>query len=267
MQAPEQKKKALIVVRTYPTPAKTGVEISCTAAITEDGQWLRLYPVPYRFLEHDQRFRKYQWIEFVATKATKDSRPESHKIKPESIKIVSEQLATKNEWAARKKVIFPLMAHCLCCLEKTRAEHGQPTLGIIRPHRIEKLAIKPDSATWTAQQLNVLRQGHLFEKKKFQELEKVPYKFQYKFFCEHDTCKGHQLMCTDWEMGESWRMWKDKYGDQWEAKFRETYETKMMESADTHFFVGTLHKHPNRWIVVGIFYPPHRSKGDTLFEL
>ena len=252
MQPLEQKKKALIVVRTYPAPAKTGVEISCTAAITDDGQWLRLYPVPYRFLQHDQRFAKYQWIEFVATKATKDSRPESHKIKPESIKIISAPLPTKHEWAARKKIVSPLMVHCLCCLEKARAESGHPTLGIFRPHRIEKLAIKPDRATWTAKQLNVLRQGHLFEDKQIQELEKVPYKFQYKFFCEHNTCKGHQLMCTDWEMGESWRKWKDKYGDQWEAKFRETYERKMMGS-DTHFFVGTLHKHPNRWIVVGLF--------------
>ena len=183
MQPPEQKRKALIVVRTYPSPAKTGVEISCTAAITDDGQWLRLYPVPYRFLQSDQRFRKYQWIEFVATKATKDSRPESHKIKPESIKIVSEPLPVTHEWAARKKIILPLMAHCLCCLEKTRVKQGHPTLGIIRPHRIEKLAIKKDRATWSARQLIVLRQGHLFENKKIQELEKVPFKFQYKFFC------------------------------------------------------------------------------------
>jgi hypothetical protein len=41
-------KKALIVVRTYPVPAKKGVEVSCTAAVTEQGEWLRLFPVPYR---------------------------------------------------------------------------------------------------------------------------------------------------------------------------------------------------------------------------
>jgi hypothetical protein len=267
MPIAEQTKRALIVVRTYPTPAKTGVEISCTAAITDDGQWLRLYPVPYRFLPHDQRFRKYQWIEVTTMKASKDSRPESHKIKTDSIKITSEPLSTDNEWAARKRVIFPLKAHCLCCIEQTREQEGYPTLGIFRPHRIEKLIIGPDTPTWTGSQLGVLRQGHLFEKGKMQELEKIPYKFQYKFFCEHDTCNGHTLMCTDWEMGEAWRSWKQKYGDGWEPKFRERFEKEMIEKLDTHFFVGTLHQHPNRWIIVGLFYPQYSPKGGTLFSL
>src|SRR5271155_1195846 len=122
-------KTALIVVRTYPTPAKTGVEFSCTAAITDDGKWLRLFPIPYRYLPQDQRFRKYQWIEVSAMKATKDSRPESYKIKPDSIKILTEPLSTKDEWGARKNVVFPLKRHCLCCLEETRKTDGHPTLG------------------------------------------------------------------------------------------------------------------------------------------
>jgi hypothetical protein len=256
MSTPEETKRALIVVRTYPTPAKSGVEISCTAAITDQGEWLRLFPVPYRLLPHDQRFRKYQWIEVITTKASKDSRPESHKIKPDSIKILSEPLSTKNNWAARKEVILPLKSHCLCCAEKERQLHAHPTLGIFRPHRIEKLIIGDDTPEWTDAQLGVLRQGHLFETGERQELEKIPHKFQYKFFCEHDSCTGHKLMCTDWEMSEAWRSWKVKYGDQWETKFREKFERGMIEDHDTHFFVGTLHQHPNRWIIVGLFYPP-----------
>ena len=59
MHTPEEKKRALIVVRTYPTPAKSGAEVSCTAAITDKGEWLRLFPVPWRYLPQDQRFRKY----------------------------------------------------------------------------------------------------------------------------------------------------------------------------------------------------------------
>jgi hypothetical protein len=55
--------KALIVVKTYPIPARKGVEVSCTAAITEEGEWLRLFPVPYRRLPSHQRFNKYDRIE------------------------------------------------------------------------------------------------------------------------------------------------------------------------------------------------------------
>ena len=38
-----EKKKALIVVRTYPTPAKKHIEVSCTAAIADQNEWLRLF--------------------------------------------------------------------------------------------------------------------------------------------------------------------------------------------------------------------------------
>ena len=39
------KKKVLVTVRTYPVPARKGVEVSCTAGITDDGKWIRLYSV------------------------------------------------------------------------------------------------------------------------------------------------------------------------------------------------------------------------------
>ena len=37
-------KKLLIVVRTYPVPSRKGVEVTCTAGITENGQWIRIFP-------------------------------------------------------------------------------------------------------------------------------------------------------------------------------------------------------------------------------
>ena len=30
----------------------------------------------------------------------------------------------------------------------------------------------------------------------------------------------------------------------------------MIEKKDTHFFVGTVASHPNRWIIIGLFFPP-----------
>jgi hypothetical protein len=67
------------------------------------------------------------------------------------------------------------------------------------------------------------------------------------------------MMCTDWEMGESFRRWKRKYKADWEAAFRQRYETDMITKRDTHFYVGTMHGHPNNWIIVGLFYPPYES--------
>jgi hypothetical protein len=264
MQAREERKKALIVVRTYPTPAKSGVEVSCTAAITDQGEWLRLFPVPWRLLEKDQRFRKYQWVEVTVTKA-KDPRPESYKLKQDGIKILSEPLPVKNEWKARNEVIEPLKAHCLCCLIKQRDEHGHPTLGVFRPKTILRLVISPESPMWTDAQLAILRQGHLFASMPKKELEKIPFSFRYEFRCEDDSCIGHKIICTDWEMYESYRRWRNEYGDKWEEKFRQRYETEMITKYDTHFYMGTVHQHPHVWIIVGLYYPPKTEKEPTLF--
>jgi hypothetical protein len=260
----KETKKALIVVRTYPTPARMGVEVSCTAAITDNGQWLRVFPVPWRLLDADQQFRKYQWVELTVTKAS-DPRPESYKLRQGGIKIVS-FVPAAHEWRERKEIVFPLRSHCLCCLVRQRDADGYPTLGIFRPERIERLEIFPETPSWTPAQLEALRQGQLFGKVPQSELEKIPFKFQYKFFCNHGNCTGHTLMCTDWEMAQSWRKWRMQYGDGWEQKFRDRYESDMIQKCDTHFYVGTVHRHPHKWIIVGLFYPPKSPSGPGLFE-
>src|SRR3984893_6085761 len=72
-------------------------------------------------------------------------------------------------------------------------------------------------------------------------LEKIPGEFRYQFRCAEVTCRGHRIMCTDWEMGESYRRWRDQYGERWEAMFRQRYERDMMEKEDTHFYDGNRH--------------------------
>ncbi len=199
-------------------------------------------------------FRKYQWIDVEVTKAS-DARPESYKIRGESIRIVSE-ISTANEWRLRKEYVLPLRAHCMCCLRRERDLNGHPTLGVFRPKAIKRLLIEPDSLTWTDSQLQILRQSDLFDGAPPEELEKIPYVFKYEFHCDHEGCNGHTMSCTDWEMGESWRSWRTKYGDRWEEKFRQRYEVEMIQRNDTHFYVGTVHQHPSAWIIVGLFYPP-----------
>ena len=77
----------LVTVRTYPVPARKGFEVSCTGGVTSDGKWIRLFPVPYRFLDDDKRFKKYQWIDVDVKSARGDPRPESHNLNIEKIAI------------------------------------------------------------------------------------------------------------------------------------------------------------------------------------
>src|SRR5436305_10351583 len=101
-------KRVLITVRTYPVPAQKGIEVSCTGGITDDGKWIRLFPVPYRFLADDKRFTKYQWITVSATKPTTDTRPESFTPNLDTLKI-GDRLSTADNWRTRREIVGPLM--------------------------------------------------------------------------------------------------------------------------------------------------------------
>jgi len=243
-------RRVLITVRTYPTPAEKGIEVSCTAGVTAE------FPVPYRFLDEDQRFTKYQWIELKVSKATSDPRPESYNPDLTSIKVASKPLSTTRSWAARKEIVLPLKAHCLCCLQRSRDETKIPTLGLIHPKLIKRLLIEKDTPAWSPDQLAKLQRLPLFGSMPKNTLEKIPLRFKYEFSCDDGSCPGHELSCTDWEMGQAFRRWKRKYGSDWERYFRQKFEFEMVEKKDTHFYVGTIHGHPATWIIVGLFYPP-----------
>ena len=89
--------KVLITVMTYPHPCRGYQELVCTAGVTESGEWIRLYPVDYRYREQHQKFKKYQWIEVVLgpNGAGNDNRKESRRPDLDSIKLLGEPLNTK----------------------------------------------------------------------------------------------------------------------------------------------------------------------------
>jgi hypothetical protein len=259
-------KRILITVRTYPVPAKKGIEVSCTGGVTDDGKWIRLYPVPYRYLDEDKRFAKYQWITVQTTKATDDDRPESYKLNAATIQV-GETLSSANNWRARWAVVRPLIRPSMCAIQSERDANGHPTLGLFKPTKIKRLVIEPVKVPgWTQQQLMNLRQSLLFEAAPKQELEKIPFDFKYRYVCAAPGCGGHDMICTDWEMGQAYRRWRRDYGEGWEQPFRQRFERDMIEKNDTHFYVGNLHQRPNAWIVVGLFYPPTPAMGDLFDE-
>jgi len=250
-----QNKRVLVTVKTYPLPSKKAIEVSCTAGITEDNKWIRLFPLPFRHLEYERRFKKYQWIEVKVIKATSDPRPESYKVDLDSIKPIGKPLPTYNNWQIRKEKVLPLAADSLCHLQKTREDTGV-TLGIFKPRCINELIIEPEETTsWTPSEIEKLSQQYMFDKFYVEPVEKIPFKFKYRFFCNDSKCGGHILSVTDWEIGESYRKWRKDYGENWESYFRQKYEYDVIYCFDTYFYVGTVRAYPDVWIIVGLFYP------------
>lgn len=104
----------LITVKTYPNPSKTYGETVCVTGISlQDNKFIRLYPIPFRDLDQNKKFKKYNIIEAKITRATDDKRPESYKIDTDSIKII-EGLDTTDGWVKRKKLVLPLVDKSMC---------------------------------------------------------------------------------------------------------------------------------------------------------
>ena len=251
-----QQQRVLITVKTYPTPASKGAEVSCTAGITDDGKWIRLFPIPFRFMGGEKQFSKYQWIEIAAKKST-DARKESFEVDIDTLKIVSDPLPTKDAWKSRKEKVLPLLAPSLCYLKRSRKLTGD-TLGFFKPKTIHKFVIEHDTPDWTPSEYKKLLQYSIYDKQHLEPLEKIPFKFSYRFTCDEPNCRGHKLVCVDWELGQSYRQWKQKYNDKWEWAIINRFETDMILRYDTYFFVGTVHGYPGSWIIIGLFYPPRK---------
>ena len=248
-------KRILITVKTYPTPASKGAEVVCTAGITEDGQWIRIFPVPFRYLSGEQQFHKYQWIE-AKVKKSSDSRIESYEVDADSIQVIGDPLSTRNGWLERKKLVEPLRTPSLCHLKSMRKKNRN-TLGLIKPKVIHNFYVEKDRLDWTPAEKAKLLQYSIFEGKTLNPLEKIPYKFSYSFTCDDPRCTGHRLICTDWEIGAAYRRWSKQYGDGWYKTILNRFQTDMILKYDTSFFVGTIHGHPGTWIIIGLYYPPH----------
>jgi len=87
------------------------------------------------------------------------------------------------------------------------------------------------------------------------QLEKIPFAFSYVYVCDDPNCRGHTMTCVDWEMSQAYRNFSRTYRRGWEAKFRNRFEQEKIAKNDTHFYVGTIHGHPQSWIIIGLFYP------------
>lgn len=250
--------------KAYPNPSTKYVESSCTAGVTRSGEWLRLHPLPFRMLDLDQRFKKYEWIRARIRKSN-DPRPESHAIDIDSIRLLDERLSTEHNWSPRIHFLDHLRRGSLEEIREQQFNEGI-SLGFFRPQSIDRLVIRPASSSWTEAQLATLRKQSFFEEEGPAPLEKVPYDFSYSYRCSHPQCRGHEQKVVDWEIYQPYRTWKVQYGDQWEEKLRQRYEHEMQERFDTHFFVGTMRRHPKTWIIVGLFYPPNTAyRQDMLF--
>jgi hypothetical protein len=252
------KVKVLITVMTYPHPSESHQELVCTAGITEGGEWVRLYPIDYRYRPKNQQFRKYQWIEIdlAPRGAGNDNRRESRKPDLNSIRILGEPLSTNNNWRARREIIDRMPHHTRFELESLY-EKEKVSLGIVRPTEIIDLKVEPVERQWKPQWQAALKQFTLFGEPP-KQLQKLPFKFSYVFRCTDSADKVHTAMIEDWELGVLYRKEAERLDDEQAAvaSVRKKFLQEICHpNRDTRFFMGTVFPY-NTWVVIGVFWPP-----------
>ena len=249
------KQKILITVMTYPHPSEGYQELVCTAGINEANEWVRLYPVDYRYRPRGQQFRKYQWIEVDLDRPDKDNRPESWRPDLDSIKILGEPISPKNQWRDRREIIDAMPHHTVNEL-KELFDEDKTSLGIVRPCKVVDMEIRKQDGDWKPKWQALFSQMRLFGQQQ-KPLTKLPYSFHYHFECE-DSEKPHVAMCEDWELGTLFLGEVERLGS--EEAAAESVRNKFLnelcrEDKDTRFFMGTKFPY-NTWLVLGVFWPP-----------
>lgn len=274
-----KKEKVFIVVKTYPTISQKYIETVCTAGFREDGSWVRLYPIPFRFLQKEQRYKKYQWIEAELVRNDKyDSRPESYRIhNVDDVKPLDEISTGRNcQWEDRRKLVLEgkkIYTNTKDLIDL--AHENKLSLAIFKAAKILKLKVDridpKDFQQKVNKALHQLKQGNLFSQQNLEDyktMPEVPYTFSYQF--KDDTGKESTLRILDWEIFQLYLNCCKNSDEQTAiAKVRQKYGMDFVNNKDLYLFLGTtrewhIRKGRNPFVIIGLFYPPQITQPSLL---
>lgn len=260
--------KVLVTVKASPQPSAGYGDTVCVAGVlmTDRPRWIRLYPVPFRYLEGAQQFNKYAVINVQLHESTRDKRPESAKIVATSL-VVGGVLPP---WKQRADWVEPLVGPTMCELNAgVKANADGTSLGAIRPAKVDPILKFEPHGPWTPDQLNILtaeaNQGSLFGPPHAAMLEPPRLKVRLRYWCLAPACKSHTQRIIDWELTALQRHGR-RLDD---TALRASIQTKFMDQMfspdrDPLIFVGNQASMTRRqsFTVLGVYYPPRRTQSE-----
>ena len=265
-----ERRRVLVFAKTYPELSSKYGETVCTAAVDEAGEPLRLYPIPFRYLDGPQRFRRYQWISLSLRKSQNDVRPESYTVDRETITLGDTVAATSDEWGKRAEIVLKSQVwqhSSIDSLNRAQQEQGR-SLAFIRPRAIVDVRAynrsTKDATTFKEKLIslrrlnsNARRQLDLFENTmpaKMKHLEYIGQRVCVEWLCADDDCRGHSMQVLDWEICELAR----RQGlDAAIQKVQVLLDSDRYRSA---FFLGNFHMYPASFAIIGLWYPTRRQR-------
>ena len=241
------KERLLLLCMTYPTESRKYGSSVCMAGITDEGEFRRIYPVPYEvFRNRKDRFKKRHYIEYEIREKG-DYRKESFKVYPESIRVLSDEV----DYDEGIRVIGQRYASTLEDLQLAWKE-DRTSLGIIKPVLLDMKVIGNKQSDTTIQ--STLNDGGIMP-------EMLKHSFIYHFHCSESCSYIHKCSCLDTEIGQLYRKLKKTNSlDLAAAKVKDRFVTWMKETREPYFMMGTHSYHPNKWMVISVLYPKKRNQ-------
>jgi hypothetical protein len=251
--------RLLITVKAAPNPSARHGETVCVGALSVDPgrrSWIRLYPIHFRDLDDDNKFRKYDIVTVDALPAVQDRRRESWRpivgsVRPEH---------HLNTGTARRDYLDPYVEDSMCQLsEHARLASDARSIALIRVQDVSSLSITPHPG-WTPEQQSKIN-GYLSQLDILDDHSRVPlqaprFAGSYRYRCADHRCRGHRQSLLDWEFVALQR----RLGTLTDAEAADQLRTKFLEQLcaadrDVAFYVGNQAARPQAFSIGGVYAP------------
>lgn len=215
------------------------------AALDEYGIWHRLYHVNFRGLTPEQKFGRWDNIEFRwrLPEVAKDRRTESKRVEQDSRKIIGKLRAKGRQQFLERAIIE----------SPAQAYKSGSSLALIRPQNpVFKCRRR------TPEEMEQVLKGYeeinaspsLFGTTSIVPREPAPFEFSYAY--EDGDGKPHIQRCHDWEIEQTYLKWSSLYGEQKALSeltrvFGDEYPKKGML-----FAMGTHGQRNWQWMIIGV---------------
>lgn len=244
----------VVLIKAAPEIGQRHGETVCVAGVDAYGRWHRLYPVPFRDLLPEQRFKRWDRIRVRWRPPSDDGRPESKRIDPESLEIVSKVSGAERAEVAARSVVRSL---------EDEMETGR-SLALIRPENT-KFVIKrltdSEYAKSARRRSELINQPDMFSPTQIAK-DPPPFAFHYQF--DHGG-RTRIHVCIDWETEQTFFKWRDHYGEQQALAFMKTKWGDEIPTNGVVFAMGTHRvKMFRKWLLSGIIQAPHLKQQSLL---
>lgn len=252
--------ECFILVKAQPHRSSKYFETVCCAGVGRDGKWRRQYPVPFRILANDQKFRRWDWIKYDFTTSPDDLRSESQKVVPESV-----QVGGKVPTPERARILNPLVRASF-----SEANEKNESLTLLRPQKLELThQVKSESELDSERRKHaeLAAQLSLFDNEA-KPLEPCPVQFSAKWVDHDGNSRNHE--CDDWETSTAYTRFEREYGHEQaitiiKSKYEDQYFNAGLAMAfSTHSRRNVTHGTQNQWLLVGFIRLDEDSQGDFL---